>query len=75
MLGSAPSGIPNLGAWTPFAFSAHGTGPVSLTVSVNGVLKLDVQDSSPQAITGAGETGMHANIAGVVFDDFVVMAP
>jgi hypothetical protein len=75
VLGSAPSGIPNLGAWTPFAFSARGAGPVSLTVSVNGILKLDVEDSSPQAITGAGGTGMHANIAGVVFDDFVVTTP
>jgi hypothetical protein len=75
VLGSAPSGIPDRGWWTPFTFAVRGAGPVSLTVSVNGVPKLDVQDSSAQAIAGAGGAGMHANIAGVVFDDFVVTAP
>jgi len=76
VLGSAASGIPNLSAaWTPFTFTAHGAGPVQLTVSVNGVPKVDVQDSSAQMIPGAGGAGMHANIAGVVFDDFVVTAP
>ena len=46
-----------------------------MRLTVNGVLKLNVQDSSPQAIVGPGAVGMHANIAGVVFDDFVVTTP
>jgi hypothetical protein len=75
VLASAPSGVPNLGWWTPFTFTAHGAGPVSLSLTVNGVLKLDVQDSSAQAILGPGGVGMHANIAGVWFDDFVVTTP
>jgi hypothetical protein len=76
LLGQVASGIGNLSAaLSSFTFTAQGAGPVSLTVALNGVLKLQVQDSSTQAIAAAGGAGMTAVIAGVIFDDFVLATP
>ena len=75
VLGQVSSGIANLSAgYTTFTFAVHGTGPVSLTASVNGVLKLDVEDATAQAIGSAGAPGLIAKIAGVPFDDLFVTA-
>ena len=74
ILGDAPSGIPDLGNWATFAFAAQGAGPVVLTASVNGTIRLSTTDVSAQAITGAGSAGLTARSAGVWFDDFKLTA-
>jgi hypothetical protein len=72
VLGQIASGI--FSTFAKYSFSVQGTGPVTLTASINGVLKLSVEDSSAQRIAGAGQPGLFANIAGVPFDDLVVTA-
>ena len=74
VLGDAPSGIPDLGEWATAAFTVVGPGPVTLTATVNGALRLTVTDASTQAITSAGAAGLTSLAAGTWFDDFTLTA-
>jgi hypothetical protein len=74
VLGDAPSGIHDLTEWATISLSARGAGPVQLTASVNGSVRLSVSDASAAAITAAGTAGISTHRAGVWFDDFVVTA-
>lgn len=75
VLAEAPSGIRDVSDWSTLSLSATGTGPVTLTASVNGSVKLTFTDSASNAITAAGRAGMWTKNAGVVFDDFRIFAP
>ncbi len=70
VLGTAQSGLADLGAPATLSLSAAGAGPVTLTATVNGATKLTVTDSSTAAITAPGLAGLWATAAGVVFDNF-----
>ena len=64
VLGEAPSGIPDLGWWATIALSATGSNPVNLVASVDGVTKVEVNDSSPSAIRVAGTAGIWTDLRG-----------
>src|SRR5439155_8379922 len=64
----------DLSEWATAAFTVQGTGPVTLTATVNGALRLTVIDSNAQAITSAGATGLTTLAAGTWFDDFTLTA-
>ncbi|HZX65672.1 MAG TPA: hypothetical protein VFE76_09785, partial [Myxococcales bacterium] len=70
VLGQIASGI--FSTFAKYSFSVQGTGPVTLTASIDGVLRLTVEDTTAQRIAGAGQPGLFAKIAGVPFDDLVV---
>ena len=74
VLGEAPSG--QASPWDPvtLSLSARGSGPVELTASVEGQVRLSVTDTAPVALGGAGFAGVATPIAGVWFDDFQVRA-
>jgi hypothetical protein len=74
MLGEAPSGQVSPSDAATLMLSARGSGPVELTASVNGQVRLSVTDMSSAAIGGAGLAGLATPIAGVWFDDFLVRA-
>jgi hypothetical protein len=73
VLGSAASGIADLGAWHSFAFRVGGSPTVTLTAEVDGVQKLSASDSSAAAYTGAGGAGIAASVSGILFDDFTLV--
>jgi hypothetical protein len=75
VLGSAASGIPDLGELAAISFAVQGSGPVTLTGYVNGVAVLTVTDSSSSAYRSAGGAGMAATVAGIWFDDFTLTGP
>ncbi|HLM43499.1 MAG TPA: hypothetical protein VK458_06500 [Myxococcaceae bacterium] len=60
--------------WNPavLKLSARGSGPVTLTGSVDGQVLLTVTDSDPGVLSGEGLAGLATPIAGVWFDDFQV---
>jgi hypothetical protein len=72
VLGEATSGKSD--PWDPMTLtlSARGSGPVELTASVDGQVRLTVKDADPAAIGGEGLAGFATPIAGVWFDDFAV---
>ena len=74
VLGDVPSGIPDLGKFTPFSFTVTGTAPVILTGAVNGVTKLTVTDGSSAALTAPGLAGMTNTMSGSWVDDFQLTA-
>ncbi|HWE26063.1 MAG TPA: N,N-dimethylformamidase beta subunit family domain-containing protein [Myxococcales bacterium] len=74
VLGDVASGIAWLNDWSTAAFSVQGDGPVQLTGSINGSLKLTVTDTSAQAIAAAGGAGLTTREAGTWFDDFKLTA-
>jgi hypothetical protein len=72
VLGEASSG--RASAWEPvtLTLAAQGSGPVELTASVEGQVRLVVTDSSASALVAPGFAGLATPIAGVWFDDFQV---
>ena len=72
VLGEASSG--RASAWEPvtLTLTARGSGPVELTASVEGEVRLVVTDSSASALVTPGFAGLATPIAGVWFDDFQV---
>jgi hypothetical protein len=72
VLGQVASGI--FSTFDVYEFSVQGTGPVTLTASINGVTRLHVEDTTAQAIGTAGQPGLMAKVAGVPFDNLVVTA-
>jgi hypothetical protein len=72
VLGEGTSGKPD--PWEPvtLTLSARGSGPVDLTASVDGQVRLSVRDADPAAIGSAGLAGIATPIAGVWFDVFSV---
>ena len=74
VLGEATGG--QASAWEPVTLTlvAWDSGPVRLSASVNGQLRLTVMDADPAALRGAGLAGLATPIAGVWFDDFEVRA-
>jgi hypothetical protein len=72
VLAQAPSGLAEYDLPATITLAASGTGPVGLTVALNGVQKLSASDASAQALTAAGFAGLWTGSAGVVFDDFVL---
>gem|GEM_PF-3117599 len=70
VLKDAPSGIADLTGWAQFSFTVSGDSPVTLSVAVNGVVKLTVTDSSSARLTDSGYAGLHTTRAGVWWDDF-----
>jgi hypothetical protein len=73
VLGSAASGIGDLGAWHSFAFRVGGSPTVTLTAEVDGVQKVSVTDASSAAYMGPGGAGIAASVSGVLFDDFTLV--
>ncbi len=74
VLGEAASGIASLDEYARLTLTVTGSGPVTLTASVNGVARLTVTDSSPGSLSSAGSAGLWTTHAGVVFDDFRLWA-
>jgi hypothetical protein len=72
VLGEARSGQASAWDATTLSLSVWGSGPVWLSASVDGQVRLTVTDSDAAAITGAGLAGLATPIAGVWFDDFQV---
>jgi len=72
VLASALGGVPDLTNWASFTFTVQGTSPVTLTGSVNGIVKVRAQDSSVSALTGAGAAGIAATASGILFDNFTL---
>jgi hypothetical protein len=72
VLGEAHGG--QASPWNPavLKLSARGSGPVTLTGSVDGQVRLTVTDSDPGVLSGEGLAGLATPIAGVWFDDFQV---
>ncbi len=60
--------------WDPvtLTLSARGSGPVTLSASVDGKVRLTVKDADPDAIGGEGLAGFATPIAGTWFDNFTV---
>jgi hypothetical protein len=74
VLGEAASGQPSFRDAATLSLSAWGAGPVMLSASVNGQVRLVVTDDGPAALTDEGLAGIAAPIAGIWFDDFLVRA-
>ena len=75
VLGEARSGLSSSMEPMTLTLSARGSGPVELTASVDGQVRLSVVDSSNSALRESGLAGLITPIAGVWFDDFVVRGP
>jgi hypothetical protein len=74
VLGEASSGLSSAREPMTLTLTARGAGPVELTASVEGQLRLAVVDSSSSALGQPGLAGLETPIAGVWFDDFQVRA-
>ncbi len=74
VLGEAPSGQASPGEAATLSLSVWGSGPVWLSASVEGQVRLTVEDADPAAITGEGLAGLATPIAGVWFEEFRVRA-
>jgi hypothetical protein len=74
VLGEAASGQASSWDAATLSLSVWGAGPVWLSASVDGQVRLRVTDADPAAITGEGNAGIATPIAGVWFDDFLVRA-
>ncbi len=74
VLGEASSGLSSAREPMTLTLTARGAGPVELTASVDGQLRLSVVDSSSSALGQPGLAGLETPIAGVWFDDFQVRA-
>ncbi|WP_224247074.1 hypothetical protein [Hyalangium gracile] len=72
VLGEASSGLSSAHGPMTLTLSARGSGPVELTASVDGQVRLTVVDASNSALGGPGLAGLETPIAGVWFDDFQV---
>jgi hypothetical protein len=72
LLGELAGAVTSRTAFTLVTLSATGSGPVALTVSLEGVPRLSATDTSASAITGPGNGGLWTYTAGVRFDDFAV---
>jgi hypothetical protein len=72
VLGEASSGLSSSREPMTLTLSARGSGPVELTASVEGQVRLTVVDSSNSALVEPGLAGLETPIAGVWFDDFQV---
>lgn len=72
VLGETRSGLSSAQEPMTLTLSARGSGPVELTASVDGQVRLSVVDSSNSAIREPGLAGLITPIAGVWFDDFQV---
>jgi len=72
VLGEARSGLSSAQEPLTLTLSARGSGPVELTASVDGQVRLSVVDSSSSALREPGLAGLITPIAGVWFDDFGV---
>jgi hypothetical protein len=72
VLGEARSGLSSAQEPMTLTLSARGSGPVELTASVDGQVRLSVVDTSSSAIRQPGLAGLITPIAGVWFDDFQV---
>lgn len=69
VLGQAAAGVPPWD-WATLRLTAVGSGPVTLTASIDGMVKVSVVDTSPGALGQAGYAGMSTTHAGVGFDRF-----
>ncbi|HEX5747619.1 MAG TPA: hypothetical protein VFZ09_15335 [Archangium sp.] len=74
VLGEAASGQASPRDAATLSLSVWGAGPVRLSASVDGQVRLSVTDADPAALTGEGDAGLATPIAGVWFDDFLVRA-
>lgn len=72
VLGEASSGLSSAHEPMTLTLVARGAGPVELTASVEGQVRLTVVDSSNSALIEPGLAGLETPIAGVWFDDFQV---
>jgi hypothetical protein len=72
VLADAASGAPTVDDWVGLSLTAVGASPVTLTARVNGTTRINVNDASGAALTGAGFAGMWTTFAGVDFDDFTL---
>ncbi|WP_224361598.1 hypothetical protein [Hyalangium versicolor] len=72
VLGEASNGLSSARGPMTLTLSAKGSGPVELTASVDGQVRLTVVDSSSSALRQPGLAGLETPIAGVWFDDFQV---
>ncbi|REG27354.1 hypothetical protein ATI61_110361 [Archangium gephyra] len=74
VLGETASGLAAPWEAATLSLSVWGAGPVRLSASVEGQVRLRVTDDDPAALTGEGYAGLATPIAGVWFDDFLVRA-
>jgi len=73
VLGQAAAGVPPWD-WATLRLTAVGSGPVTLTASINGVVKVSVVDTAPGALGQAGYAGMWTTRAGVAYGRFRITA-
>ncbi|HET9451322.1 MAG TPA: hypothetical protein VFO83_10590, partial [Aggregicoccus sp.] len=68
LLAAGPSGLADPTEPLTLALSARGSGPVALSVAVNGVVRLSTTDASSAALRSPGLAGLATTSAGVWFD-------